>query len=131
MIRRLEQELKKVLELVLEVQEAIQQQEPAVENIVRDAGNVHQDLENANTQLTGAISSARKARRWKWYALIIVSKFIHGNSPNSHDLKADIETSHHHCHHRGCCCRCHRELDIALDLGQLASSRGYDWAITR
>ncbi|KAL3485592.1 hypothetical protein BJX62DRAFT_242816 [Aspergillus germanicus] len=72
MIRRLEQELKKVLELVLEVQEAIQQQEPAVENIVRDAGNVHQDLENANTQLTGAISSARKARRWKWYALIIV-----------------------------------------------------------
>jgi syntaxin 1B/2/3 len=90
MIRRLEQELKKVLELVLEVQEAIQQQEPAVENIVRDAGNVHQDLENANTQLTGAISSARKARRWKWYALIIVSKFIHEKQPNTHNPRADI-----------------------------------------
>ncbi|KAL2827679.1 hypothetical protein BJY01DRAFT_255622 [Aspergillus pseudoustus] len=71
-IRKIEKDMIELAELIQHLAEEIHQQDAAVEQINRDAGNVAQDLENANTQLTGAIDSARKARRWKWYALIIV-----------------------------------------------------------
>ncbi|KAL2816286.1 t-SNARE [Aspergillus granulosus] len=82
-IRKIEESLIELADLVQQVATIVQQQEPAVEQINRDAGNVAQDLENANTQLTGAISSARKARKWKWYALIIVSKSINPYPPHA------------------------------------------------
>lgn len=56
------------------LEEMIVQQEPAVAQIDQGAERVAEDLGNANTQLDTAITSARKARKWKWYALLIVSK---------------------------------------------------------
>lgn len=61
--------------LYQEVAELVHQQEPAVEQINQDADNVAQNVSNANNQITEAIASARRARKWKWYALLVVSKY--------------------------------------------------------
>lgn len=50
------------------------QQEAAVTQINRGAEETHQNVAQANTKLDKAIESAKNARRWKWYALIIISK---------------------------------------------------------
>lgn len=60
--------------LYQEVAELVQQQEPAVEQINQGASDVVDNVQNANKQIDGAITSARNARKWKWYALIIISK---------------------------------------------------------
>lgn len=54
----------------------VHQQEPAVQQINQGAEETHRNVEQANTKLDSAIQSAKNARRWKWYALIIVSKLI-------------------------------------------------------
>ncbi len=61
--------------LYQEVAELVQQQEPAVEQINQGAHDVVENVDNANKQIDSAIVSARNARRWKWYILIVVSKF--------------------------------------------------------
>lgn len=61
--------------LYQEVGEIVHQQEPAFEQISGDAEQVQQNTSDANKQIDSAIVSARKAKKWKWYALIIVSKY--------------------------------------------------------
>lgn len=61
--------------LYQEVAELVQQQEPAVEQINQGAQDVVENVDNANKQIDSAIVSARNARRWKWYILIVVSTF--------------------------------------------------------
>lgn len=60
-------------QLFTDVQELVIQQEPAVTQIQQGAEETHRNVQQANTKLDSAITSARNARRWKWYALIIVS----------------------------------------------------------
>lgn len=60
-------------QLYQEVAELIHQQEPAVQQINQGAEETHRNVQQANSKLDNAITSARNARRWKWYALIIVS----------------------------------------------------------
>lgn len=60
-------------QLYQEVAELIHQQEPAVQQINQGAEETHRNVQQANTKLDNAITSARNARRWKWYALIIIS----------------------------------------------------------
>lgn len=60
--------------LYQEIAELVHMQEPQVEQINQGAEDVVQNVTNANTQIDSAISSARNARKWKWYALLIVSK---------------------------------------------------------
>lgn len=64
--------------LYQEVADLVHQQEPQVEQISQGAEDTHQNVEQANTKLDSAIKSARNARRWKWYALIICSKSSQG-----------------------------------------------------
>jgi syntaxin 1B/2/3 len=54
----------------------VHQQEPAVTQINQGAEETHRNVEQANTKLDSAIQSAKNARRWKWYALIIVSELL-------------------------------------------------------
>lgn len=61
-------------QLYQEVAELIHQQEPAVTQINQSAEETHHNVQEANTKLDSAITSARNARKWKWYALGIVSK---------------------------------------------------------
>lgn len=63
-------------QLFTDVQELVIQQEPAVTQIQQGAEETHRNVQQANTKLDSAIVSARNARRWKWYALIIVSKWL-------------------------------------------------------
>lgn len=60
--------------LYQEIAELVQQQEPAVEQINEGATTTVDNVQNANKQIDSAIVSARNARRWKWYALIIISE---------------------------------------------------------
>lgn len=62
-------------QLYQEVAELVHQQEPAVTQINQGAEDTHRNVQEANTKLEGAIVSARNARRWKWYALIGISKW--------------------------------------------------------
>ncbi|KAJ5981826.1 hypothetical protein N7499_009118 [Penicillium canescens] len=71
-IRKIEQDLIALSELYNEVAELVHQQEPAVAQINQGAEETHRNVEQANTKLDSAIQSAKNARRWKWYALIIV-----------------------------------------------------------
>ena len=73
-IRKIEQDMMELGRLYQEVAELVHQQEPAVEQINQDSENVAGNVADANTQITHAIDSARRARKWKWYALLIVSK---------------------------------------------------------
>ena len=60
--------------LYQEIAELVHMQEPAVEQIDQQAEDVVGNVQHANTQIDSAISSARKARKWKWYALLIISE---------------------------------------------------------
>lgn len=71
-IRKIEQDMIELGRLYQEVAELVQQQEPAVEQINQGATDVVTNVQNANKQIDSAIVSARNARRWKWYALIII-----------------------------------------------------------
>lgn len=61
--------------LYQEIAELVHMQEPAVEQIDQQAEDVVGNVQHANTQIDSAISSARKARKWKWYALLIISEY--------------------------------------------------------
>lgn len=75
-IRKIEQDMIELGRLYQEVADLVQQQEPAVEQINQGAQDVVENVDNANKQIDSAIKSARNARRWKWYALIIVILII-------------------------------------------------------
>ncbi|KAJ5890420.1 uncharacterized protein N7473_006648 [Penicillium subrubescens] len=71
-IRKIEKDMADLAQLFTDVQELVIQQEPAVTQIQQGAEETHRNVQQANTKLDSAITSARNARRWKWYALIIV-----------------------------------------------------------
>ncbi|GAD96289.1 SNARE domain protein [Paecilomyces variotii No. 5] len=71
-IRKIERDMIELSRLYQEVAELVQQQEPAVEQINQGAQDVVQNVDNATKHIDNAIISARNARRWKWYALIII-----------------------------------------------------------
>ncbi|KAJ5895645.1 hypothetical protein N7495_007336 [Penicillium taxi] len=75
-IRKIEQDMIQLGQLYQEVAELIHQQEPAVTQIDQSAEETHRNVAQANTKLDSAIVSARNARRWKWYALIVVILII-------------------------------------------------------
>lgn len=71
-IKGIERSMIELSQLVIQTNELVTQQAPAVENIDQGAERVAGDLGNANVQLGQAVQSARNARKWKWYALIII-----------------------------------------------------------
>ncbi|KAL4892865.1 t-SNARE [Aspergillus ambiguus] len=75
-IRKIEQDMMELGRLYQEVAELVHQQEPQIEQINEDAQNVSQNIAQGNAQITDAIASARRARKWKWYALIIIILII-------------------------------------------------------
>ncbi|KAI9045927.1 syntaxin [Aspergillus affinis] len=75
-IRKIEQDMTELGRLYQEVAELVHQQEPAIEQINHDAEGVAENVGQANTQISHAIDSARRARKWKWYALLIVILII-------------------------------------------------------
>ena len=76
-------------QLYEEVARLVEQQETPVVNIEQDADNTRTHIQDANKNIDGAIVSARKARKWKWIILLIISMLsyflflIHDTSANS------------------------------------------------
>lgn len=61
-------------QLFQDVEAAVVQQEPAVEEIETKAGIINDNVGKANTQIDGAIEKARSRNRKKWYCLGLVSE---------------------------------------------------------
>lgn len=96
-------------QLFTDVQELVIQQEPAVTQIQQGAEETHRNVQQANTKLESAIISARNARRWKWYALIIVRKLLSSALLSCVERCANSGfSSHHHWYRRWCRSRCYR-----------------------
>ncbi|KAL1967803.1 hypothetical protein VTN77DRAFT_2492 [Rasamsonia byssochlamydoides] len=71
-IRKIEKDMIELTRLYQELADLVQQQEPAIEQINRAAEEVVDNVENANKQIDVAIESARNARKWKWYLLLVI-----------------------------------------------------------
>jgi syntaxin 1B/2/3 len=59
-----------------EVAELVHQQEPAVQQIQQSAEETHGNVKSGVGKIDTAIQSAKNARRWKWYALIIIREYL-------------------------------------------------------
>lgn len=90
--------------LYQEIAELVHMQEPAVEQIDQQAEDVVGNVQQANTQIDSAISSARKARKWKWYALLIISEYPSPVSEVYVNANCLISSDYRYC--RGCCRWC-------------------------
>ena len=106
-IRKIEQDLIELSHLYNEVAELVHQQEPAVQQIQQGAEETHRNVEQANTKLDSAIQSAKNARRWKWYALIIIREYLPVIPRSSRP--ANLLFSHYYRYRRRCGCRCHHQ----------------------
>lgn len=82
-IRKIEQDLIELSHLYNEVAELVHQQEPAVQQIQQGAEETHRNVVQGTTKLDTAIQSAKNARRWKWYALIIIREYLPARPPRS------------------------------------------------
>lgn len=63
-------------QLFQDVEAAVVQQEPAVEEIETKAGIINDNVGKANTQIDGAIEKARSRNRKKWYCLGFFSECL-------------------------------------------------------
>ncbi|QKX57607.1 uncharacterized protein TRUGW13939_04725 [Talaromyces rugulosus] len=70
-IRKIEQDLIELSHLSQEVAILVQQQEPLVDDINKNAQDTAENTAKANDHLVKAIFSARNARKYKWYILFV------------------------------------------------------------
>ena len=99
-LRKIERDFIELNTLSQEVAQLVHLQEPMVENIEEKTKEVADDTLKANEHLDKGITSARNARKWKWWALFIVSKSTR-ISIFLPILDRSNGSSSHHCDHRG------------------------------
>lgn len=68
-IQKIERQMIELAQLFTDLENIVVQQEPLVENIEQKGEEVHDNMMKANTELGGAVTSARAARRKKWICL--------------------------------------------------------------
>ena len=85
-------------ELFQDMDNLVVQQEAAVVNIEMKGEEVVENMDKGTEQIGVAIQSARNARKWKWWCLGIVGKFLYTFLENSANVN-----SPHYCYYR---CRC-------------------------
>lgn len=71
-IQRIEKTLGELALLFQQLNEVVVYQEAMVEQVEQQTHQVKDDTEGANTQLDSGIKSARRARKLKWWCLLIV-----------------------------------------------------------
>lgn len=62
-------------QLFQDLDQIVTQQEPLVENIEQKGEEIHDNVVQANTEISGAIDKARSRNRKKWWCLLICSTF--------------------------------------------------------
>ncbi|OQE17862.1 hypothetical protein PENSTE_c019G05893 [Penicillium steckii] len=70
-IRKIEQDLVAVAALFEEVAELVEEHEFKVEKIEENAISTHDNIQGGNEKLSFAVQSARNARKWKWWILLV------------------------------------------------------------
>lgn len=101
-IQNIAKQLAEVAQLQNDLNAAVVQQEVQVVNIEQQGEQVEENVAKANVEIDGAITSAKAARRKKFWCLGIASKSFtcilreYSNSYSPH---------RHHHRRRGCCCR--------------------------
>ncbi|ETN38804.1 uncharacterized protein HMPREF1541_06843 [Cyphellophora europaea CBS 101466] len=71
-IQKIEQDMIMLAQLYQDLETQVIQQEPAVQQIEQRGEEVNDHVAKANTELDGAVTKARAARRKKWWCLGIV-----------------------------------------------------------
>ena len=74
-IQKIERQVIELAQLFEDMNALVVQQEDVVTNIDTQAAVVHENVEQANVQLDGAIEKARSRNRKKWWCLLIVREF--------------------------------------------------------
>ncbi|CAI7612495.1 hypothetical protein N7533_013462 [Penicillium manginii] len=75
-IRRIERDLMTVATLFQEIAELVDEHEFTVEKIQDHTAAAHDDLRSGNEKLSFAVTSARNARKYKWYILLVIVLII-------------------------------------------------------
>ncbi|KAI9831811.1 MAG: hypothetical protein M1819_004708 [Sarea resinae] len=73
-IQKIERQIVELGQLFQDMEALVVQQEPAVMNIEAKGDDVHENVQQANVEIDGAITKARSARRKKWMCLGIGRK---------------------------------------------------------
>jgi syntaxin 1B/2/3 len=82
-IQQIERDMMQLGEMFQQMNELVEQQEAAIENIEMKGEEVVENMDKGTEQLGTAITSARNARKWKWWCLGIVSMYYLGKVKSS------------------------------------------------
>ncbi|KAI0206846.1 t-SNARE [Astrocystis sublimbata] len=75
-LQRIEKTMMELADLFTDLETLVVQQEVPVQEAERNAENTKAHLDNGNQQVEKGIDHARKARKWKWWCLLIVILII-------------------------------------------------------
>ncbi|KAF2022081.1 syntaxin [Aaosphaeria arxii CBS 175.79] len=70
-IQKIERQMVELAQLFQDLDQIVMQQEPLVENIEQKGEEIHSNVQQANTEIGGAIEKARSRNRKKWWCLLI------------------------------------------------------------
>ncbi|KAJ5595435.1 t-SNARE [Penicillium hispanicum] len=74
-IRKIEQDMLALHELYQDVATLIENQQDYVEKTEQNAAQTAENYKQSNSYLSRAITSARNARKWKWWALFVCREY--------------------------------------------------------
>ena len=75
-VRKIEEQMSELAELHQKVNQIVRRQEPVVINIEQKGEESHDDVVQANTEISGAIEKARSRNRKKCWCLLVVFLII-------------------------------------------------------
>lgn len=103
-IQKIEQTMVELAQLFEQMNQLVVEQGEIVQQIDDHGTRIHDDTKQANTQLAQAVSSAKGARKKKWWCLGICGmlKQLPSGRLNTNLLMSN-SPHHHHCPH--CCPR--------------------------
>jgi syntaxin 1B/2/3 len=71
-IQRIEKTMIELAQLFEQLHEVVVFQEPQVQQVEQQTEQIYNDTKRANEQLEQGIKSARRARKLKWYTVLVV-----------------------------------------------------------
>lgn len=105
-IQKIERDFVELAQLFQDLDTLVVQQEDSVKQIEQGAEDVNQNVTKGNTEIDTAITSARSARRKKWWCLLITGKcwLFSIVTAISRLMLYSYYPYHHRCCDRSCGC---------------------------
>ena len=115
-IQKIERQMMELAQLFQDMEAAVIEQEPAIDETEQKTENTVVNLDQGNKHLDGAVIKARSARRKKWICFWIVGESIHAVPPTAGGVERLTVRSAYYCHHcrrrRGCGWNHEKELIV-------------------